>query len=275
MLALLHRIAAKGLPLMGFGYRWIRPHGPLHTRLGLLSARLCRAVALALLGLGLAGCAGQDHQSIVSNRSPIKATELLQSNADRMATLSMRNNLNSLYRLMDKLYARNPQEWRKGGFADLPAAKRAVHVAVEQNQPLVELGGRTDVAALSYALSGQYQGDRVGAFIYAMASMLITAHGGRTQYYLTDSLDAQFIHNAARNIEKAHWMLVNRRDQQGRPWLLSNEISAEGYNLSYAVEFGKMVARLDLLTDVLDERYRRIGVNYAHGLLFLNFLPVQ
>ena len=157
----------------------------------------------------------------------------------------------------------------------LSAAKRAVHVAVEQDQPLAELGGRTDVAALSYALSGQYQGDRVAAFIYSMASMLITAHGGRTQYYLTDSLDAQFIHNAARNIEKAQWMLANRRDNQGRPWLLSNEISAEGYNLSYAVEFGKIVARLDLLTDVLDERYRRIGVNYAHGLLFLNFLPVQ
>ncbi|WP_339461424.1 hypothetical protein [Pseudomonas sp. EA_105y_Pfl2_R69] len=260
---------------MGFGYRWTRPHGPLNAWLGLPLGRAWRVVALALLGFGLAGCAAQDHQSIVGNRSPIKASELLQSSADRMATLSMRNNLNSLYRLMDKLYARNPQEWRKGGFADLPAAKRAVHVAVEQNQPLTELGGRTDVAALGYALSGQYQGDRVAAFIYSMASMLITAHGGRTQYYLTDSLDAQFIHNAARNIEKAQWMLANRRDSQGRPWLLSNEISAEGYNLSYAVEFGKMVARLDLLTDVLDERYRRIGVNYAHGLLFLNFLPVQ
>ena len=31
----------------------------------------------------------------------------------------------------------------------------------------------------------------------------------------------------------------------------------------------------DLLAHVLEERYRRIGVNYAHGLLFLNFLPVQ
>ena len=35
------------------------------------------------------------------------------------------------------------------------------------------------------------------------------------------------------------------------------------------------VARLDLLTQMLDERYRRIGLNYAQSLLFLNFLPVQ
>jgi hypothetical protein len=237
---------------------------------------LVRLLLIALLGLGIAGCASrQDHQTIVNNRSPIKPTEFLQSNADRMATIGMRNNLNSLYRLMDKLYLRNPQEWRKTGLADVDAVKRAVHQAIEQDQPLAELGGRKNVAALGYALSAEYQGDRVGAFIYAIASMLITAHGGRTEFYLIDSLDAQFVHNAARNIEKANWMLANRRDSAGKPWLLSNEISSAGYNLSYAVEFGKIVARLDLLANVLDERYRRIGVNYAQGLLFLNFLPVQ
>ena len=75
----------------------------------------------------------------------------------------------------------------------------------------------------------------------------------------SDTLDPQFIHNAARNVEKASWMLAQRTDAGGKPWLLSNEISAEGRNLSYAVEFGKIVARLDLLTDVLDERYRRYG----------------
>lgn len=234
-------------------------------------------LGLALLALlTLAGCASrQDHQSIISNRSPIKPSEFFQSHADRMATLGMRNNLNSLYRLMDKLYLRNPREWRKSGLADAEAAKRAVHRAIELDQPLPQLGGRTDIAALSHALSAEYQGDRVGAFIYALASMLITAHGGRTEYYLSDTLDPQFVHNAARNVEKASWMLVQRTDAEGRPWLLSNEISAEGHNLSYAVEFGKIVARLDLLTDVLDERYRRMGVSYAQGLLFMNFLPVQ
>jgi hypothetical protein len=236
------------------------------------------AVMVTLLAavLAIGGCSTrQDHQTIVSNQSPAKPSEFFQSHADRMATLGMRNNLNSLYRLMDKLYLRNPREWRKTGLADVQAAKRAVHRAIELDQPLPELGGRTDIAALGYALSAEYQGDRVGAFIYSLSSMLIAAHGGRTEYYLSDSLDPQFIHNAARNIEKASWMLAQRTDAKGKPWLLSNEISAEGRNLSYAVEFGKIVARLDLLTDVLDERYRRMGVSYAQGLLFMNFLPVQ
>ncbi|EJM55577.1 hypothetical protein PMI28_03388 [Pseudomonas sp. GM48] len=59
------------------------------------------------------------------------------------------------------------------------------------------------------------------------------------------------------------------------PLLFSNEIPEEGSNLNFAVEFGKIVARLDPLTQMLDERYRRIGLNYVQSLLFLNFLPVQ
>ena len=236
------------------------------------SARLVCAVAALLWMFGLGGCSGRlAHESIVSKSSEPKAGEFLQSDVDRMATLAMRDNLNSLYQLMSKLYQRNPQEWRKTGLASRAEAEQAIHQAIEQNQPLPQLGGRRDVAALSYSLGTDFQGDRVGAFIYALGSMLVTAHGGRTEFYLTDSFDAQFIHNAARNIEKAAWMLSQRRDAKGRPLLLSNE----GGNLSYAVEFGKMTARLDLLTHVLEERYRRLGVNYAQSLLFLNFLPVQ
>ncbi|TBU84829.1 hypothetical protein DNK34_21690 [Pseudomonas dryadis] len=230
---------------------------------------------LALL-FQAAGCARhQDNRAFLDNRSSVGPGELFQTHSDRLATIGMRNNLNSLYRLMDKLYRRNPREWRKTGLESSEAAQRAVQQAIEQGRPLPSLEGREDIVALSYALSVEFQGDRVGAFIYAIGSMLVTAHGGRTQFYLTDSIDAQFVHNAARNIERATWLLASRRDAQGRPLLLSNEISDEGRNLSFAVEFGKIVARLDYLSDVLDERYRRIGVNYAHGLLFLNFLPVQ
>ncbi|MBC9249557.1 hypothetical protein A9179_04610 [Pseudomonas alcaligenes] len=233
------------------------------------------AACLTLLGL-LAGCASrQDHAGIVANRSPAAPAEFFQTHTDRIATIGMRNNLNALYRLMDKLYLRNPREWRKSGQPDRQAAERQVQMAIEQSLPLGTLGARTDVAALSYALSADYQGDRVGAFIYALGSMLVTAHGGRTEFYMTDELDPQFIHNAARNVERAAWLLASRNDLQGNPWLLSNEISGDGRNLSFAVEFGKIVARLDLLTDVLDERYRRLGVNYAQSLLFMNFLPVQ
>lgn len=231
-----------------------------------------RLLLIALLGLGLTGCQGRlAHESIVSKSSSPQAGELLQTDVDRMATLAMRDNLNSLYQLMSKLYQRNPLEWQKTGLANRAAAERVIHLAIEENRPLPQLGGRRDVAALDYALSPDFSGDRVGAFIFALGSMLITAHGGRTEFYLTDSFNAEFIYNAARNVEKAAWMLGQRRDSRGRPLLMSNE----GGNLSFAVEFGKMVARLDLLTHMLEERYRRLGVNYAQSLLFMNFLPVQ
>lgn len=237
--------------------------------------RLLRACGL-WLGILLSGCVThQDHDAIVGNKSAVKPGEFFQTHTDRMATIGMRNNLNTLYRLMDKLYRRNPREWRKTGLPTLEEAEQQVQRAIEQDLPLPELGGRKDVEALSYALSVDYKGDRVGGFVYALGSMLITAHGGRTEFYMTDALDPQFIHNAARNIEKATWMLASRNDLKGNPWLLSNELSPDVRNLSFAVEFGKIVARLDLLTDVLDERYRRLGVSYAQGLLFMNFLPVQ
>jgi hypothetical protein len=229
-----------------------------------------------LLIVSLSGCSrNQDHASLTSNRSLANPGELFQTHSDRLATLAMRNNLHSLYRLLDKLYRRNPREWQKTGLPTVEAAQKAVQLAIEQNRPPASLAGRKDIAALSYALGDDFQGDRVGAFIYALGSMIITAHGGHTTFYITDVLDARFIHNAARNIEKASWMLANRQDIDGNPWLLSNEMTENSRNLSFAVEFAKIIARLDLITDILDERYRRIGVNYAHGLLFLNFLPVQ
>jgi len=235
-----------------------------------------RAVLLVLLVTSLSGCIrNQANGAFTSNSAAASPGELFQTHSDRLATIGMRNNLNSLYRLMDKLYQRNPREWRKTGLTSRDAAAQSVQKAIEQGRPPPALAGRQDIAALSYALSPEFQGDRVGAFIYAIGSMVVTAHGGRTQFYLTDSIDAQFVHNAARNIEKATWLLATRRDAQGNPLLLSNELSGDARNLSFAVEFSKIVARLDYLSDVLDERYRRIGVNYAHSLLFLNFLPVQ
>ena len=83
--------------------------------------------ALFLLG----GCTGRlDNDSIVHTRSPLKPSEVLQTDVDRMATLAMRNNLNSLYRLMNKLYQRNPREWRKSSMPDAAAAERAIQYAI-------------------------------------------------------------------------------------------------------------------------------------------------
>ncbi|KTC24958.1 hypothetical protein AO392_11950 [Pseudomonas putida] len=222
-----------------------------------------------------AGCTQQQGRDIATQLGNGRPQELFQTSVDRMATLSMQDNLQSLYLLMSKLYLRNPNQWRESGFLDAASAERQIRQAIEQRQALPQLGERRDLAALSYALSPEFRGDRVGAFIYAIGSMLVTAHGGRTEFFITDTIDPQFVSNAARNIEKATWLLSQRQDANGVLLLFSNEISEAGSNLSFAVEFGKIVARLDLLTQMLDERYRRIGLNYAQSLLLMNFLPVQ
>ncbi|WP_095190753.1 hypothetical protein [Pseudomonas sp. Irchel 3E19] len=236
--------------------------------------RPCLLLA-CLSSLFVSGCTHQDGNGFIAQIRDGQPQEFLQTSVDRMATLAMRDNLNSLYRLMGKLYLRNPDELRKSGFLTINTAVKQVRLAIEQQQPLPVLGGRKDLAALSYAMSPEFLGDRVGAFIYAIGSMLVTAHGNRIEFYMTDAINPTFVHNAARNIEKATWILSQRQNKEGQPLLFSNEISEEGSNLSFATEFGKVVARLDLLTQMLDERYRRIGLNYAQSLLFLNFLPVQ
>ena len=205
------------------------------------------------------------------------SSEIAQSDINRMATLGMRDNIDSLLRLADKLYRRNPAEWRKAG-ASREAVLEKLRATIASQTPWPELQGRRDIAALSLALGPDFRGDRVAAFIYASADMLVTAHGNRTTFYLTDQLDAQYVYNAARNIEIAVWMLSNRRNAAGQPLLLADEISERERNLSFEREFGKIIGRLDLLAVVLTEKTRRAVITYVQNLLggtFLQFLPVR
>ena len=235
--------------------------------------------ALPLTVLLLAGCAS----SVPTTRgetqvAPMGPSEVVQSDVNRMATLTMTANLQSLYALMDKLYRRNPQEWRKGGFDSREQAMKAVRAAIETEQPWPELMDQRDIAGMSMALAPEFAGDRVAAFTFATADMLITAYGGRTTFYMIHGLDAQSVYNAARNLEIANWMLTHRKLANGQPMLLTNEITSSQRNLSFEREFGKMIARNDLMSEVVSEKYRRAVISYLQGMAggsLLTFLPVQ
>lgn len=232
-----------------------------------------------LAALALAGCG----HSVLATRSetqvaPLRPTELAQSDVNRMATLGMRDNLDSLLRIADKLYRRNPAEWRRAGAPSREAALAELRQAIDSARPWPQLQGKRDIAALSLALSPDFTGDRVAAFVAASADMLVTAHGGKTKLYLIDSLDAQHLHNAARNIEIAVWLLSSRRNATGQPLLLADDISGLDRNLSFEREFGKVIGRLDLLAEVVTEKYRRAVISYVQNLAggtFLQFLPVR
>ena len=245
------------------------------TKIGLRYTPIWGLLAGALLVL--AGCSSAPTDKGEVKGDSFHSGELVQSDSNRMATLAMKENLESLYLLMDKLYRRNPGEWKKAA-ASREEAMNNVRIAVTGRQPWEPLDGKRDVAALSLALQPGFAGDRVGAFVYAAADMLITAHGGRTSFTLIDGLDPQKVFNAARNLEAANWILNSRKSTDGKPLLLSNQIADEERNLSFEREMGKIIGRLDLIANYTTERYRRAVIGYGQGLLagpFMQFLPVR
>ena len=235
--------------------------------------------ALLMLVLVLAGCASPAPTERGETQiAPMHPTELAQSDVNRMSTLAMSDNLDSLLRIADKLYRRNPVEWRKTGFSSREAAMAQLRISLGSPVLWPALQGKRDIAALSLALHPDFTSDRVAALVAASADMLVTAHDGRTRMYLVDSLDNQHIYNAARNIEIAVWLLSSRRNAAGQPLLLADEIAGPERNLSFEREFGKIIGRLDLLAEVVTEKYRRAVISYVQNLVggtFLQFLPVR
>ena len=246
----------------------------LATLLPRSAACICFTVALA--GCGILTPTPTPHGEVKT--ADTKPLELAQSDVNRLATLGMRDNLDSLARLLDKLYRRNPAEWKKTSTISRDDAVAQVRAAIANRQPWPALQGKRDIDALALALGPDFKGDRVAAFIYASADMLIVAHGDKTEFTLIDGLDAQKVYNAARNIEIAAWMLANRRNTLGQPLLLADEITPQLRNLSFEREFGKVIARLDLLAELVTEKYRRAAISYVQNLLggsFLQFFPVR
>ncbi|NUU01843.1 hypothetical protein [Herbaspirillum robiniae] len=234
-------------------------------------------IALLLCAAALAGCASSPSPHGEVKGASASSREMGQSDTNRIATLAMRANLDGLYLLMDKLYRRNPGEWKKTAIGREEAEKK-VREAVETRQPWPELQGKRDIQAMALALSPDFKGDRVAAFIHATADMIVVAHGNKIEFFLVDGLDAQRLYNAARNVEIGAWILASRRNAAGAPLLLSDEIGGDVRNLSFEREFGKIVGRLDLMAEFLTEKYRRAGISYVQNLLggsFLQFLPVR
>ena len=206
---------------------------------------------------------------------PMSADQLGQTDFNRTVSVAMRDNLDSLYVLAEKLYRRNPREWQRSGATGPEDAVLRIRVSVEAMTAPPGLQNLKDIQILGVALDPNYHGDRVAAYIYGLADTLVAAHNGKTRMYATDILNGQRVFNAARNVEIAAWMLQTRRDNHGVLLLLANEWSNDTVNLSFERTFGAIIGRLDLIANLLGENSRRIGINYAQGFMLFNFLPVR
>lgn len=202
-----------------------------------------------------------------------RASDLAKSDIDVVAETHARECLASARLLMEKLYRRNPREWRKGTDASMDAALARAFDARSRFR-FAELGYASGSDAIVLALKPEYTGDRVFAFGVGLASMVLLAYNGKTEFWLTDSLDPQKLYNSARNIEIAAWKLANARDARGEPLLLSNEIATDARNLSFEREFGKMIAYQDAMAQVAAQRTNRTIRRAVQSVATAVFLPI-
>jgi len=225
-----------------------------------------RACLLLLFSLPLAGC--------VSGPGQFAKTDI-----DRIADLHRREVNASLARLAEKLYRRNPREWRKGGHASLAAALARL-ADPARAAGVFDPDGKRGTALILAGMRDDYPHDRVAAFVGGLTNMLNDAFEGKLEFFVFDDLDAQKLYNAARNVEIAAWKLANAQRAvpeadipAGAPLLFSNEM-APVRNLSFEREFGRLIGNLDLLSSIAADKTQRTVVKVVQNLATSVFLPI-
>lgn len=251
----------------------------------LVKQHLLRIILIVLSTCSLFGCAhnsdsqanaiDKTHKAIPKQNDSGSINQLAKTEIDRLADLEIRQNTESLRTLMLKLYKRNPNELRKSGFA---TPEKMIDFlfdhAHDHHYQLSAVNNLKNADALFLAFKPQYKGDRILAFILGLETMLITAHGGIDDFYLTDSINPQHIYNVARNIEIAAWKLANAKDANGMLYIISNSLSEKETNLSMEREFGKMIGRTDLFATAAAEKSERTITRILQNIATAMFLPI-
>ncbi|MGJ7487988.1 hypothetical protein ACSFA2_22185 [Variovorax sp. LT2P21] len=242
---------------------------PPHDRRSFFIDRRALLAGAAAAALGLGGCAALRSTDRAENYD---SREWMQSSANRIANLALRDNLQSIRRVQLSLYRRNPREWRKSAASADDAIQRTWD-AVTQATPLPALGGKSGIEAVRLAFEPGYAGDRIAALVYGWATMLKEANGNTWEQTMVDGVNAENSYRAARNIEISLWLIGSKTGSDGQPLLLATEISERGRNLVVDRELSKIVARLDLLAAQADEKYRRAALDFAQGWIMGSLGP--
>lgn len=230
-----------------------------------------RRVALLLLAACLSACAtkaGRDGQRETS----VDIKYLAKTEIDRIADASREELEKGLLSIADKLYKRNPREWKKAGQASREAAVLRLKQRLKSNWP--ELGGQREGRAASLAFSESYEGDRVAALVFGLLTMVDAAYDHKAEFFILDALNEEKLFNCARNLEIAIWKLGHDRSAGGELFLLANELDPGNRNLSFEREFGRQIGLLDFMARIVADRNGRGLSRLTHSVATSVFLPV-
>ncbi|MGH8719636.1 MAG: hypothetical protein ACREV0_11955 [Burkholderiales bacterium] len=226
-------------------------------------------LGLALLAVALASCSAN-----YPNRPPsdFRLRDVAKTDIDRVTEIHLQETLLHLKTLMEKLYRRNPLEWKKNG--DEAAEKVIARVFDRRDFAFKGLEGRRGADAIVLAFKEDYSGDRVAAYIVGLTTMILSAYGDKTEFFMLDDVDPQKLYNSARNVEIAVWRLSNARNSKNELYLLSNEPEGPVRNLSFEREFGKIIAELDTMARVISTQNNRSVVRVIQNVATAVFLPI-
>ncbi|MGA9991490.1 MAG: hypothetical protein WBP86_04065 [Thiobacillaceae bacterium] len=214
---------------------------------------------IAGVALGLAACSSQPIQRSdgTTTARSFSITNLAKSDVDTVTEIHQKEALAALKRLTEKLYRRNPAEWRKSNFTSEEDAVSDIFSPLDH----WNLSSRQTLdwkAAIFTAFREDYAGDRIRSVMEGLLTMTMTAYDNKTEFYMLESLDPQKLYNTARNFEVVAWKLSNARNAHGELMLLSNSVDANGAaNLSFEREFGKLIETQDLIALVIEEKTNR------------------
>ena len=196
---------------------------------------------------------------------------LAKTEIDRVIDASRAEVMAGLRRLAEKLYRRNPGEWKRSGQPNVDAA---VVRLFSGTLDFSELERRREGEAALFAFSPAYRGDRILAVMAGLIGMVDSAFEHKDDFYVLDDLDEQKLYNCARNIEIAVWKMSSTRNANGGPLLVSNELDPNNPNLSFEREFGRIIGLLDFLSKVVADKHGRSITRLTQSIATAVFLPV-
>ena len=196
---------------------------------------------------------------------------LAKTEIDRVIETTRSEVFGSLRRIADKLYRRNPREWKKSG---QPGREAAMARLFSGGVDFPELEGRREGAAALHAFSPDYDGDRILALMAGLIGMVDAAFEHKKDFYVLDDLDEQKLYNCARNVEIAVWKMTSSRTAEGEPTLFANALERDVANLSFEREFGRIIGLLDMLSKVVADKHGRSVTRLTQTVASTLFLPI-